>query len=128
MMKGEDLALVYNLGCSFFSVEKLNFDGSRKHNKKKASVGFVIRDECGASFNLGNALVLAVECTALRNGLIKGSQKGIRRLQIEGDFQLVINAIYGTIQHYWSIDNLIQDIWNLLSTFDQVAIRHVFSK
>ncbi|KAK9269792.1 hypothetical protein L1049_001570 [Liquidambar formosana] len=98
--------------ASPFQWMKLNFDGSRKHNQKKATGGFVIRDECGkvlvvASFNLGNASILVAECIALRNGLIKASQKGIRHLHIEGDFKLVIDAICGTIRHYWCIDNLV---------------------
>ncbi|KAK9277251.1 hypothetical protein L1049_006790 [Liquidambar formosana] len=51
---------------------KVNFDRLGKHNQKKATESFVIKDPCdkvsiALSINFGNASVLVAECIALRN-------------------------------------------------------------
>ena len=92
---------------------KLNSDGSKVH--QQASGGFVMRNWKGhvlqvGAFPLGAASILVAEATALRNGLRAAVEAGFRKVIIEGDNQILIQAIQGLIQPPWDIQVLVQDI------------------
>ncbi|KAL6222640.1 hypothetical protein ACLB2K_006032 [Fragaria x ananassa] len=77
---------------------KLNFDGSVKSNY--AVGGFIFRNPLGsplaaAVFNFGSTSVLVAKALALHNGLIDAKRRGFKKVEVEGDFKLVIDVING---------------------------------
>lgn len=108
----------------------LNFDGSFK--KSSASASFIIRDHRGqhlsaSTSNLGNSQVYMEEAFALHKGIQEAVKLQIRRLYIEGDNLLVINAVKGVWSTPWKLDTIIKDINNLLSQhFDFWDLSHIY--
>ena len=62
------------------------------------AVGFVIHSKQGSFIMTGfyfieQASVLVVEATTIRDGIKAALQKGCRRIQVEGEDQIIINAM-----------------------------------
>jgi len=75
---------------------KLNFDGTR--SAAGAAAGFVLRNWQGSFITAGtrfleSAPILVAEATALRDGLSTALRTGYRRIEVEGDNMIVIQAI-----------------------------------
>lgn len=82
---------------------KVNFDGSVKDNN--GASGYVIRNHFGkivaagvGATNLGLSSVLLAEATGLRDGVRKAIELGYRKLEVEGDSMVVIQALRGEIE------------------------------
>ena len=108
---------------------KLNFDGSVTNCS--AACGFVIRDGDGRPIvaeasNAGKTTVPVAEATALRNGLVAAKQKGLRRLQVEGDSKLVIDAVNGVSAPPWRLKKIIEDIRMLAQDLEAIHFKHIF--
>jgi len=108
---------------------KINFDGSKS---SQGTVGdFIIRNWEGkfiqvATFKLGVSSVLVAEATTMRNGIKVAVQTGFANVHIEGDNNILIQAVLGRVKIPWEIQVLIQDITTYLSRFDLVIINHIF--
>lgn len=93
---------------------------------------FVIRDNIGRAIyaeanQFGGANSLVVECWALRNVLLKAKEfMHIGKLIVEGDSQVLINAILRKTTIPWCILNGVEDIGNIAKWFDNIVFNSVF--
>ena len=82
---------------------KVNFDGALFEGERKAGLGAIICNENGLvmaalSQNIPpHALVEMVEVLAARQALWLAKELGFQRLIVEGDSEVIINAINGEI-------------------------------
>ena len=53
-------------------------------------------------------------------------QAGYRKIQVEGDNQIVIQAVQKQTHIPWQIAPILQDIWNLLSSCASVSFQHTY--
>jgi len=69
-----------------------------------------------------------VEARALRDGVQAATVAGYKDIIVEGDNQLIINALLGTISTPWQISNVLRDVRFLLqsSNNDQFQIQHIY--
>jgi len=108
---------------------KINFDGS--HSSAGAAAGFVLRNWKGGFIMAGsrfmeNAPILVAEATAMRDGISAALQAGYRKIQVEGDNQIVIRAIQKLIHTPWQIASILQDIWNLITSCESISFQHTY--
>ena len=73
-----------------------------------------------------NAPILVAEATAMRDGISAALQAGYRKIQVEGDNQIVIRAVQKQIHIPWQIAPILQDIWNLISSCESVSFQHTY--
>ena len=78
------------------------------------------------AFPLGAASILVAEATALRNGLRAAVEAGFSKVIIEGDNQILIQAIQGLIQPPWEIQVLVQDIHYHIQSCVYAIVTHIF--
>jgi len=100
---------------------KINFDGSVLHTS--AARGYIICDWRGTilragSHQYGCASVIMAEARALRDGLQAATVAGYKDIIVEGDNQMIINALLGTISTPWQISNALKDVRFLLKSSD----------
>ncbi|XP_004309343.1 PREDICTED: uncharacterized protein LOC101295189, partial [Fragaria vesca subsp. vesca] len=112
-----------------FDRVKINFDGSVWRNS--AAGGFVIRTPNGnplvaASSNFGITTISVAEALSLRNSLICAKERGLSRVEVEGDSKLVIDAVNGIAASPWRILKLVQEIRCLRNSFDFISFKHIF--
>jgi len=108
---------------------KLNFDGSLQNTS--AAGGFILRDwRRGVlmirAANYGMTSIIVAEGRALRDGLQATITVGYRRLDIEGDNLIVIEALQGKLAIHWQIKYIIQDIDIMLNQVDHVEVNHIY--
>ena len=108
---------------------KINFDGT--HSSSGAAAGFIIRDWRGRFIQAGTrflegAPILVAEATAMRDGLQAALALGCHNLIVEGDNQIVIQAIQGQIHIPWQIQTLIRDIRNMLPPTVHCLFQHTY--
>ncbi|XP_059070959.1 uncharacterized protein LOC131862033 [Cryptomeria japonica] len=87
---------------------KLNFDGAAKGNPGAAGYGSIIRDEKGTilgsiSGSLGTASNNEAEAMALVRGLKYCSEKNYQYVEVEGDSQILVNAIKNGATPSWKL-------------------------
>ncbi|KAL6196815.1 hypothetical protein ACLB2K_032428 [Fragaria x ananassa] len=102
---------------------KINFDGSVQN--KAAAGGFVLRSDDGkplvsAAFNSGTASVPLPEALALRNNLLCIKEKGVLKVEVEGDSKLVIDIVNGVCDPPWRLVKVFQDIKLLSCNFESI--------
>jgi len=108
---------------------KLNFDGTK--SAAGAVAGFVLRNwqasfiTAGARF-LESAPILVAEATALRDGISTALQAGHCRIEVEGENQIVIQAVQKQIHPPWQIQPIIEDIWNMIPRCEQISFSHIY--
>ena len=73
-----------------------------------------------------NAPILVTEATAMRDGINAALQNGYRKIQVEGDNQIVIRAIQKQIHTHWHIAPILHDIWNLISSCESISFQHTY--
>ena len=108
---------------------KINFDGSK--SAARAAAGFVIRNWQGGFISAGvrfleQASILVAEATAMRDGVRAAIQAGFSRLEVEGDNQIVIQAVQKQIQVPWQIAPILEDIWNMITCCESVLFKHTY--
>jgi len=108
---------------------KINFDGSK--SVAGAAVGFVICSWQGGFIKAGSrfleqASILIAEATAMRDGISTALQAGFRRLEVEGDNQIVIKAVQKQIQVPWQIAPILEDIWNMITCCESILFKHTY--
>ena len=62
----------------------------------------------------------------MRNGIRAAAQVGFTNIHIEGNNNILIQAVKGIIHTTWKIQVLLQDISSYLHNFTNVIINHVF--
>ena len=69
-----------------------------------------------------------VEARALRDGVQAATVAGYKDIIVEGDNQLIINALLGMISTPWQISNVLRDVRFLLqsSNNDQFQVQHIY--
>jgi len=78
------------------------------------------------SFFYGTTSILVAEARAVRDGLQFVVQVGFRNINIEGDNQIIIQAIEGKIITPWQMQHIIEDILHWRSHSIQFTTKHVF--
>jgi len=105
---------------------KLNFDGSVQHTS--ATGAYFNRDWEGTvlkagSHHYGCASVLLTEARALRDGVQAANMVGFHNIIIEGDNQIIINALLGVISSPWKISTVINDVRFLLQYNNRTSFK-----
>ena len=62
--------------------------------------------------------MIMAEVRALRDGLQAATVAGYKDIIVEGDNQMIINALLGTISTPWQISNALKDVRFLLKSSD----------
>jgi len=108
---------------------KINCDGAK--SPRGASAGFVLRSWTGSFIMAGTryleqAPILVAEATAVRDGLKSALEAGWRRIEVEGDNQVVMSAIQACITPPWQIATIIEDIRNLSEGCEDISFNHIY--
>uniref|UniRef100_A0A7C9CL39 RNase H type-1 domain-containing protein n=1 Tax=Opuntia streptacantha TaxID=393608 RepID=A0A7C9CL39_OPUST len=107
---------------------KINFDRSLFLNSSAG--GFIIRGwggnliKAGAAHH-GTSSILVAEARALGDGVRAVVETGFKRVLIEGDNAIVIQALQGLITVPWQIAGILHDVSIYLSKMDHVSISHI---
>jgi len=56
------------------------------------------------------ASILVAEATTMRDGISAALQPGFRRIEVEGDNQIVLQAVQKQIHAPWQITPILEDI------------------
>lgn len=108
----------------------LEFDGGSRGNPGPAGIGVVLRDPAGAVvFQLGRFIGTATNNVAEYNAVIAGlraaRERGIARLAIRGDSELIIRQLNGQYRvKSPDLQPLHREARQLLELFDEAAITH----
>ncbi|XP_059077959.1 uncharacterized protein LOC131876549 [Cryptomeria japonica] len=108
---------------------KLNFDGVA--HSGSAAGGRIIRDSLGNlvlayAGNFDSILSNMVEALTLFGGLKMALGTDTKKLIIEGDSKLVIEATKGASGICWRIKNVIKDIWSMIVWLEDFQIQHIY--
>ena len=108
---------------------KINFDGSLLNSS--AAGGYVLRDWTGKLLkvgvaNYGHTSITVAEARALKDGASVAIQAGYRRLLIEGDNTIVIQALAGNIQVPWKIATITEDFHLWVKRDTLFRVQHIF--
>ncbi|XP_059076711.1 uncharacterized protein LOC131875978 [Cryptomeria japonica] len=76
--------------------------------------------------NLRNNTITEVEGMALLWGLKMANSIGIKQLEIEGDFQIIMESIKGNSLVGWRVGSILRDIRCLLVRMEDFTICHIF--
>lgn len=107
---------------------KINFDGSMVGSS--AAAGFVIRNHRGqpclaGSRNLGHNTITVAEALAARDAFSVARSQGLKKVKIEGDSKIVIEAITGKCSIPWRIRAIVEAIKWLTSSFGSITWKHI---
>jgi len=108
---------------------KINFDGSCRTNGEMSG-GTIIRNHDRTILYLavnkfGSGTAIQAETLALKRSIEAARELRLRKIHIEGDSQILINALKGSLRYPWEIDILVTDIGFLLRSFDSVILSFV---
>ncbi|XP_057820526.2 uncharacterized protein LOC131033335 [Cryptomeria japonica] len=112
---------------------KLNFDGAAQGNPGEAGFGAIVRNCQGKCVAAAHGYICTAtnnkaELIRLRRGLILCRDKDFSNVDIEGDSQLVINAISKGQIANWKLKQWIPGIQNLINLLLDYAIAHNYRK
>jgi ribonuclease HI len=109
----------------------LRFDGASKGNPGFAGAGAVLYENgkeiwCASRY-LGIQTNNYAECFAATLGINEAYNKGIKKLEVEGDSMLIINQLKGK----WKINNkdlkkLYLSIQEILKQFEIITYKHIY--
>ncbi|XP_059070960.1 uncharacterized protein LOC131862049 [Cryptomeria japonica] len=110
---------------------KLKFDGATKGNSGVTGYGCIVRKATGdimgsVSGNMGIASNNEVEAMALARGLRFCVDNGFTSMEVEGDSQIIINAIKNNLTPNWKLRCYLADITMHLNQFQNYTIFHAF--
>ena len=96
---------------------KLNFDGASRGNTGAARIGFILRKHSGdwilkRAKSLGIATNNIVELEAINEGLTFYNKLKIKKLIIEGDSQIILNALRNRSTPNWMINSKSESVRN----------------
>jgi len=109
----------------------LRFDGASKGNPGLAGAGAVLYENgkeiwCASRY-LGIQTNNYAECFAATLGINEAYNKGIKKLEVEGDSMLIINQLKGK----WKVNNkdlkkLYLSIQEILKQFEIITYKHIY--
>ena len=110
---------------------KLNFDGAARGNPGIAGVGCIVNDEKGKWIAKLAAPLPPVsnnmaELEALEKGLRLCYKLRIHKIHIEGDSQIVLNAVRLKKTPNWVLNSKLQEVLILLEHFEEINISHIY--
>ena len=110
---------------------KLNLDGSAVGNSKKVGGGAVIRCSngdwiAGCLRKLGNTSCILAELWALRDGLLLAKQLSLDNNCVDMDAEYLVYLLSNTFVVNHSLEPLLSDCRNLMKTFLNCTVAHVF--
>ena len=110
---------------------KLNFDGVAIGNPSTNGVGIIINNDKGQwlakkAISINPTSKNLAELRALEEGLRLCLQLGLTNVYIEGDSQIVLNAIRNKSTPNWVLNSKLEDIINLTKKFENIRIGHIF--
>ncbi len=111
-------------------IMKINFDGSSKQNGV-SQIDFIFRDNSGCpkyihSARINHTTALQAEASALLACVRATAHVGIKKIIVEGDNLTIINDVNGLWRLPWSIKDTIEDIRDVLKTFEYYKLDHCF--
>lgn len=110
---------------------KLNFDGAARGNPGIAGIGCIINNDSG-HWLAKKAMAIRptsnnmAELEALEAGLLLCLEVGITKVVIEGDSQIILNAIRKRSTPNWVINSRLDSILKLLDHFEDYQICHIY--
>ncbi|GLJ29202.1 hypothetical protein SUGI_0575960 [Cryptomeria japonica] len=110
---------------------KLNFDGAAKGNPRQAGYGGIIRNDEGSILgciagNMGIATNNEVEAWAMARGIKLCVEQGYNMVEVEGDSQIIINAVMQQNIPNWKLQQYLDDIRQNLMQIQQYKVAHVY--
>ena len=110
---------------------KLNFDGAARGNLGSAGIGCIINDKDGRwvaklASPLPPITNNVAELEALEKGLLLCHKLGLSRIFIEGDSQIVLNAIRQKKTPNWVLNSKLQEVILNLEKFEDIFISHIY--
>ncbi|XP_068323190.1 uncharacterized protein [Pyrus communis] len=108
---------------------KINFDGSVIGIS--AVVGFIIRYHNGhplvpGARKLGHNTITVAEALIAKDALQLAKSRNLRKIKIEGDSKIVIEAILRKCNVLWRIRAIIEDLKWLASSFESISWNHIY--
>ena len=110
---------------------KLNFGGAARGNSGKVGIGIIINNDKGEwiakkAFSIFPTSNNLVELKALEEGLKICSDLGLSKIVIEGDSQIILNAIRKKTTPNWVLNSRLEWIILLLDHFEDIKIEHIY--
>lgn len=110
---------------------KLNFDGASRGNPGIAGLGFILRDHKGQwlaqrAKPLGHTTNNLAELEAVKEGLTLCNRINIRKLIIEGDSQIILNALRKRTTPNWRINSSLEEAIKKIDNIEEVIIQHIY--
>ena len=110
---------------------KLNFDGAARGNPGVVGIGCIINNDTGQwiakkAMAIGPTYINLVELTTLEEGLKICQHFGLSKLVIEGDSQIVLNAIRNKSTPNWVLNSKLEEVIHLLDRFEDIRICHIY--
>lgn len=110
---------------------KLNFDGAARGNPGVAGIGCIINDESGKwlaklAKPINPTTNNLAEFAALEEGLQVCHYLGISNLIIEGDSQIILNALRKRDTPNWILNSRLKEALSLLDKFAEIRIYHIY--
>ena len=109
---------------------KINFDGATFNDRNLAGLAGVIRNDRGlvmATFTQTIPLPISVEMVevlAARNALVSAQDLNLTQVQLEGDSEIIINALSSGGRDSSSYGHILKDIKFLSSAFQCLSFSH----
>ena len=109
---------------------KANFDGAANGNPGISGVGVILRDNKGhillkSAKKLPRGTNNIVECQATLLAVRLARREGIKKIHLEGDSLLVVQAIAKIHITAWHLEVFINQIVAELSYFEEFKISHI---
>lgn len=110
---------------------KLNFDGASRGNPGKVGYGEVIRDKNGSFLQaiyekIEDTTNNEAEIRALEAGLEMCVEKGLTKVTIEGDSQIIINGVTKRKFQSWKLNKWLPRISVLMDKIGDFEFRHSY--
>ena len=110
---------------------KLNFDGVAQGNPGISGIGCIINDDHGkwiakVAAPLPPSSNNIVELEALERGLQLCENLRLSKIIVEGDSQIILNAIRKKKTPNWVLNSKLQNVLMLLDKFEDIQISHIF--
>ncbi|XP_057858285.2 uncharacterized protein LOC131067342 [Cryptomeria japonica] len=110
---------------------KVNFDGASAGNPGQSGISCILRDSDALSIKeisekIGVATNNEAKFRVALKGLKLGKELGVQRIHLEGELLNVINAIHYNSIPSWRLNQWLQPILALLSTFDEFWVSHIY--
>lgn len=110
---------------------KLNFDGASRGNLGRAGLGCCLHNSNGVEVAFmallcGSCTNNVVEMQALDVGINLGILLNIKKIVIEGDSAIIINALRKGSMPDWRLNASLAKFLTNIKTFDRVIFNHIY--